>query len=126
MSEIIADLSRISNELYKTDQWEEEGATPRMVLEYCRYYGLGCVIIHNEEVIENLPGQEPFLVFAVHEDHAYFYKGTAVRRALAKRKGSDLSLPGKHRSFHKRQLRASGSDGRGTSALAICGPMKRR
>ncbi len=87
MGEICVELSRISQELYGTEQWEDDGATPRMVMEYCRRQGYGCVVIHNEEVIENLPGADPVLAFAVHEDHVYFYKAVAITRALAKRKG---------------------------------------
>ncbi len=87
MGEICTELSRISQELYGTEQWEDDGATPRMVMEYCRRQGCGCVVIHNEEVIENLPGADPVLAFAVHEDHVYFYKAVAITRALAKRKG---------------------------------------
>ena len=89
MSTIIRQLSLISLGLYGTEDWEDQGVTPRMILEYCRQQGYGCVVIHNEEVMENLPGDEPTLAFAVHEDHVYFYKDKGVRRALAKRTGAE-------------------------------------
>ena len=68
MDEILVRFCGISLELYGTEEWEDKGATPRMILEYCRKQGYGCVVIHNEEVIENLPGGNPILAFAVHEE----------------------------------------------------------
>ena len=77
-------LTQISRDLYGTEHWEEQGATPRMILEYCKQQRLGCCVVHNEKVIENLPGQ-PVLAFTVHANHCYFYSGNGARRALAKR-----------------------------------------
>ena len=46
MGEILPHLSQISLELYGTEEWENNGVTPRMILEYCRKQGYGCVVIH--------------------------------------------------------------------------------
>jgi hypothetical protein len=54
---VCQDMTMLSRLLYQTEVWEEKGATPRMVLEYCRMYHLGCAIVHNEAVIETLPGK---------------------------------------------------------------------
>ncbi len=85
VGEVNREMVAISSALYGTGEWEDRGATPRMILEYCRRHSYGCVVVHNEEVIETLPGS-PILAFAVHEEHCYFYKDVAVRRALARRK----------------------------------------
>ena len=53
---VCQDMTMLSRLLYQTEVWEEKGATPRMVLEYCRMHSLGCAIVHNEAVIETLPG----------------------------------------------------------------------
>jgi hypothetical protein len=50
----------------------EQGATSRVILEFCRQHGLGAAIVHNERVIETLPGK-PILAWTVHEGHCYFY-----------------------------------------------------
>ena len=58
-----------------------------MVLEYSLERGLGCVIVHNNRVVETLPsvGKNKTLAFAVHESHCYFYSSAKACRALAKR-----------------------------------------
>jgi hypothetical protein len=84
MGQVCIELTKASLQLYGTEVWEDQGATPRMVLEFCKNNAYGCVIVHNEEVIESLAGN-PVLAFAVHEDHAYFYADRAARSALAKR-----------------------------------------
>ncbi len=61
-----------------------------MVVEYARMNGLGCVIVHNESVIETLPGN-PILAFTVHEDHSYFYKTNHVRQALMRRRTGEAT-----------------------------------
>ena len=81
--EICRDLAEVSQLLYKTPNWEAEGCTPRMVMEFCKKRRYGCIVVHNEDVIENIPG-DPVLAFTVHENRCYFYTGPA-RRALAKR-----------------------------------------
>jgi len=65
------DLTGIERQLYQTETCIEKGATPRMVLEYCRMHCLGWAIVHNEAVIETLPGR-PVLAFTVHAGHSYF------------------------------------------------------
>ncbi len=52
-----------------------------MVMEYCRMHALGCAIVHNESVLENLPGK-PCLAFAVHAGHSYFYSTQQIARTL--------------------------------------------
>ena len=61
-----------------------------MVLEYCRMNDLGCVVVHNEAVIETLPGS-PILAFTVHEGHSYFYKAPRVRLALMRRRTGEVT-----------------------------------
>lgn len=63
----------------------DRGCTPTMVLEYCRLHNLGAAVVHNEEVVESIPGK-PVLAFTVHEPHCYFYESKAVCTALAARK----------------------------------------
>ena len=52
--------------------------------------GLGCCIVHNEQVLETLPGF-PILAFTVHEGHSYFYKSTRVRQALMARRTGEVT-----------------------------------
>ena len=85
IGDVCARMSEVSQQLYDTDEWEERGVTPRMILEYCKAEHYGCCVVHNEQVIENLPGH-PVLAFTVHEDHCYFYSGAAARTALSKRR----------------------------------------
>ena len=79
------DLTCIERQLYQTAMWTESGATPRMVLEYCRMHSLGCAIVHNEAVIETLPGK-PVLAFTVHAGHSYFYGNQYVAKMLQRRR----------------------------------------
>ena len=79
------DLTGIERQLYQTETWVEKGATPRMVLEYCRMHCLGCAIVHNEAVIETLPGR-PVLAFTVHAGHSYFYGNQHVAKMLQRRR----------------------------------------
>ncbi len=79
------DLTIIERQLYQTAMWTENGATPRMVLEYCRMHCLGCAIVHNEAVIETLPGR-PVLAFTVHAGHSYFYGNQNVAKMLQRRR----------------------------------------
>ena len=81
VGEVCQDLLTVERALYQTESWEEVGCSPRMVLEYCRTNGLGCAVVHNESVIETLPGS-PILAFTVHEGHSYFYRTPRVRQAL--------------------------------------------
>ncbi len=87
---VCEDLLAVERALYQTENWEEVGCSPRMVLEYCRMNGLGCVIVHNEQVLETLPGF-PILAFTVHEGHSYFYKSTRVRQALMARRTGEVT-----------------------------------
>lgn len=92
-------LSEISQKLYGTEHWEEQGCTPRMVLEYCKKYNLGCICMHNEQIIEQIPGNSPIMAFAVLADHVYFYEGKGARKALSKWKPGEL--PAKLRKAQK-------------------------
>jgi hypothetical protein len=42
----------------------EQGATSRVIIEFCRQHGLGAAVVHNERVIETLPGR-PILAWTV-------------------------------------------------------------
>ncbi len=88
---VCSDLSVIERILYQTDSWQEKGATPRMVLEYCRMHALGAAVVHNEAVVETLPGI-PCLAFVVHENHTYFYKKSQVIKMLQQRRTTVVRL----------------------------------
>ena len=90
LADVCRDILRVERALYQTEEWEQEGCNPRMVLEYCRMNDLGCVIVHNEAVIETLPGKNP-LAFTVHEGHSYFYKTPRVRLALMRRRTGEAT-----------------------------------
>ncbi len=79
LTDVCNDLLMVERALYQTEEWEQQGYSPRVVLEYCRMNDLGCVIVHNEAVIETL-------AFPVHEGHSYFYKTPRVRLALMRRR----------------------------------------
>ena len=84
--EVCEDMSIAERVLYGDEQWPEKGCTPNMVLEYAKMHSLGVAVIHNEQVIESIPGKRPVLAFAVHEHHCYFYSTKSVCNALASRK----------------------------------------
>ncbi len=69
--------------------WRERGATAQMIFEYARRQELGACCLHNDRVIESLPGKRP-LAFAILGSHAYFYDTPRVCRALAKRQPHDF------------------------------------
>ena len=62
-----------------------------MVLEFCKKQGYGCVVLHNEEVIDTHAGA-PVLAFTVHEDHCWFYQDASVRRSLARRNPNTVQM----------------------------------
>ncbi len=90
LSEVCRDLLTVERALYQTENWEEVGCIPKMVLEYARMNGLGCCILHNEQVVDTLPGN-PILAFTVHEGHSYFYKTTRIRQALMARRTGEIT-----------------------------------
>ena len=57
------------------------------MFQYARALGLGACCLHNDSVVETLPGKRP-LTFAVLGSRAYFYTGR-VARALANRRPHD-------------------------------------
>ena len=63
----------------------EQGVTSRVILQFCREHGLGAAVVHNERVIETLPGK-PVLAWTVHEGHCWFYSTPQVRRSLQQRR----------------------------------------
>ena len=81
--EVCEDMSIIERALYGDERWPDKGCTPNMVLEYARMHDLGAAVIHNEQVIESIPGKRPVLAFAVHESHCYFYNKISICNALA-------------------------------------------
>ncbi|MCP3866237.1 MAG: hypothetical protein GY695_24480, partial [Aestuariibacter sp.] len=93
MGEICEDLSTAHRALYpdEPEDWESRGCTPRMILAYCKQHGLGCAVVHNEQVIETLPGPTP-LAFAVHGEHTYMYKDHAVCRRLQNRRTNGCAV----------------------------------
>ncbi len=89
---VCEDLLVIERGLYQTETWEEEGCTIEMIIAYTQMHGLGCCIVHNEQVLETRAGN-PILAFTMHEGHLYFYKSPRVRQALmARRTGAVTRL----------------------------------
>ena len=86
VGEVCEDMSIIERALYGDERWPDKGCTPNMVLAYARMHDLGAAVIHNEQVIETIPGNRPVLAFAVHENHCYFYNDRSICNALANRK----------------------------------------
>ena len=85
MGDVLDQLREAELQLLGTDTIESLGCTPRVVLQFCRSQGLGAAVVHNEAVVETLPGK-PTLAFTVHEGHAFFYNSPHVRRSLQKRR----------------------------------------
>ena len=56
-----------------------------MIIEYCLMHGYGCAVVHNEAVLETLPGK-PCLAFTVHAGHTYFYFNQQVAKTLQRRR----------------------------------------
>ena len=84
--EVCEDMSIIERALYGDERWPDKGCSPNMVLAYARMHDLGAAVIHNEQVIETIPGKRPVLAFAVYENHCYFYNDRSICNALANRK----------------------------------------
>ena len=84
--QVCEDMSIIERAVYGVEQWPNKGCTPKMVVEYAKMHDLGCAVIHNEQVIESIPGKRPVLAFAVHESHCYFYNDRGICNALASHK----------------------------------------
>jgi hypothetical protein len=96
---VVDELDECELAVYGTDTWRERGASAKMIFEYARRRGLGACVIHGERVLETLPGSNP-LVFAVHENHAWFYADKRVRRALANR------VPHNHEQMKREALQS--------------------
>jgi hypothetical protein len=84
LGEVLLQLGEVERALYQTSELEERGCTPSMLLEFCKLRAIGCVILHNEAVVETLVGPSP-LAFVVHENHCYLYSCIRVRKALMHR-----------------------------------------
>ena len=67
LDEICDELRAVELRLHGTDTLDQ-GCTSRVILEYCRERGYGAAVVHNEAVIETLPGK-PVLAWTVHEAH---------------------------------------------------------
>ena len=79
LGEVIQQLGEVELALYQTSELEERGCTPLMLLEFAKKRQIGCVVLHNEAVIETLVGPTP-LAFVVHENHCYLYSRPACAR----------------------------------------------
>ena len=91
VADVCREMDEIERRLYQTDTWQEEGATPRMVFDFCRARGCGAVCVHLDSVVEYLhaePGK-PTVAFVVHETHCYFYSSL---RAVVPSPGGRRSL----------------------------------
>ena len=88
IADVCREMDEIEKRLYQTDTWQEEGATPRMVFDFCRTRGFGAVCVHLGSMVESLPAEpgKPTGAFVVHEAHCYFYSSPRACRALAGRK----------------------------------------
>jgi hypothetical protein len=69
--------------------WREQGCTAVLLFEYARRMEVGACLLHNDRVIETLPGKRP-LTFAVLGSHAYFYGTPKIARTLANRRPHDF------------------------------------
>ena len=67
LDEICDELRAVELRLHGTDTLDQ-GCTSRVILDYCRERGYGAAVVHNEAVIEMLPGK-PVLAWTVHEAH---------------------------------------------------------
>ena len=87
MADVCREMDEVERKLYGTENWQEDGATPRMVFEFCRARGFGAVCVHLEAVVETLAAEpgNPTVAFVVHESHCYFYSSLRACRALADR-----------------------------------------
>jgi hypothetical protein len=90
LHEICDELRAVELRLHGTDTLEE-GCTSRVILEWCREHGLGAAVVHNEQVLEILPGK-PVLTWTVHESHCWFYQTPQVRRALQHRRTGPVAM----------------------------------
>ena len=75
--------------VYGTDTWRERGCTSKMIFEYAKRTGRGACMVHGGKSLEVIPGPDP-LVFALQDNHAYFYQDSRVRKQLMNRKKSDF------------------------------------
>ena len=85
MEEVCCELDQCEAELYETDTWRTRGATSKMIFLYAKRNGLGACCLHGDRVVETAPGSRPLLVWAIHENHAFFYQDRRVCRQLAAR-----------------------------------------
>jgi hypothetical protein len=84
LDEICDELRAVELRLHGTDSLDQ-GCTSPVILEWCRERGYGAAAVHNEQVLETLPGK-PVLAWKVHADHCFFYQTPQVRRALQQRR----------------------------------------
>ena len=82
------DFGEVCTELDGLKGENMEGYSAATVIAYAKEHGLGYCFVFNNEVLDSSQGTRPYLCFAVHEGHAYFYDSLrACRCLLAKRKG---------------------------------------
>ena len=82
--EIESAMDDCEEAIYGTSSWREKGVTSRMIFEFAKRTDRGCCLLHNGTAIEMLPGKNA-LVYAILENHAYFYGDMNIRKKLMKR-----------------------------------------
>jgi hypothetical protein len=81
--EICDALRDVEHRMSGTDTLDQ-GCSSRLILEFCKQHGYGAAVVHNERVLETLPGK-PVLAWTVHEGHMFMYSTPQVRGALQQR-----------------------------------------
>ena len=77
---VCEELQEIERILYGREETIQKECTPRMAIEFARGRKLAASILHNGQVLESIPGENPPLVAALHESHLYFYSGRAKKK----------------------------------------------
>ena len=88
------DFGEVCAELDRLKGKDERGYSAATVVAYAKKHNLGYCFVFNNEVLDSSQGARPYLCFAVHEGHAYFYDSfQACRSLLGKRKGGEAANP---------------------------------
>ena len=87
--EVCSQLDDVEQRLYSTGDWRERGCTGRMVIEYAKAHGHGACVLHEDRVVETLPGPNA-LVCAIHENHSSFYSCKRARKTLMQRQAQNV------------------------------------
>ncbi len=78
LDKIFVNLGYRAGEFPFERSWREDGCTPRMVLEFCKWHNLKCFIHHGKKMLRNYTPEgatnhTPTVHFTVFSGHAYWY-----------------------------------------------------